>query len=50
MVSLPYGVVNHVDDFQIGSRVLIVGSRGHSRVLEMNCNGKSCYDPTDYAR
>ena len=50
MVILPSGVVNHVDDFQIGSLAQIVGSRDHSRILEMECNGKSGYDPTDYAR
>lgn len=50
MVSLPSGVVSHADDFQIGTLALIVGSRGHSRILEMKCYGKSSYDPSDYAR
>ena len=50
MVSLPFGVANHADDFLIGTLALIVGSRGHSRILEMNGYGKSCNDPTDYAR
>lgn len=50
MVNLPFGVVRHADDFRIGTLALIVDSRGHSRILEMNCYGKSNYDPTDYAR
>ncbi|OLS31445.1 MAG: hypothetical protein ThorAB25_02730 [Candidatus Thorarchaeota archaeon AB_25] len=50
MVNSPSGVVNHADGFLIGTLAQIVGSRDHNRILEMNCNGKSCYDPTDYAR
>lgn len=50
MVSSLYGVVRLVDDFQIGTLVQIVDLKGHSRVLELEHNGKSSNDSTGDAR